>query len=207
MTSRTCFRCRETHHQARCSGARLACLAFVLLLSARSASPQTQDRGQPATLASFRLDAEDSQRTATVECVDRQGVVYASLRSLVEQLGGGCNVLRTRVKIDFARGTALIGINDIQVDASLRSFTLRHPVLLHEKDALIAVADVGPFFATAFRAKVAQVTTRAALGRPAAIQPPAERVSVRALPGPDGTVARETRAATPGRSPGPARPT
>ena len=114
-----------------------------------------------STLASagtvtFTAEMGEAKRVATVEVEDHGGVAYVRLGQLARQFRGGFRLLPARAKIDLAESTAWIGINDTEVDASFGRFSLRHPVLRYEGDALMALSDAGPFFEKAFGLKVSQ---------------------------------------------------
>ncbi len=158
----------------------------VVVLAALSASVQT-----PAELAQtggavqggqilFRVAVEEEERVAMAAVVEEGGVPYVSLIDLMGKLGGGCRILPGRVQVDFARHTAWMQVNETQVDASLRRFTMLHPILRRGDAALMAVSDVGPFFAKAFRVAVKHVPVRST---PASTG--TSRVQIRALPEPD----------------------
>ncbi len=111
-----------------------------------------------ADLASFSLRIRDSLRVADTELVERQGVAYVSLSSLVNQVGGGCKLSPGRVQVDLAEKTAWMQPNGTQVTASLEDFTLGHPVLREGDDALIALSDVPTLFDRAFLLSIRQDT-------------------------------------------------
>lgn len=72
---------------------------------------------------------------------------------MTDQLGGGYNLLPTRMRIDFRGATAWVGIGDNRVNA-MSVFLLRHPVLRQGRDILIAQEDVTLFFERSFRVHV-----------------------------------------------------
>lgn len=124
---------------------RIACrLLAACLFFARPAS---------AALTSFSADIDGEPRVATLEVIPLQGVSYVSLARLIEQFGGGYNLLPTRMKVDFRGASAWVGINDNRVNA-LNIFSLRHPILRHQGDVLIAADDVPLFLNKAFRVRI-----------------------------------------------------
>jgi len=110
-----------------------------------------------APLVSFRFSAEEGDRTATVDSVEQNGIDYVPFPDIVTALGGGYRVLPASLHVDFAGDRARIPFNDTRVEASLNVFSLRYPLLRESATALIAVADVTPFFKQAFRVDVEQV--------------------------------------------------
>lgn len=106
-----------------------------------------------AAVLSYVAQVEGEQRIARVTEVFRSGTAYVSLRDIAEQLGGGYNVLPTRMRIDLMGTTAWVQIDDDRVDA-LNIFSLLHPIVRDNDDVIIAVDDVEVFFSKAFRLKV-----------------------------------------------------
>jgi N-acetylmuramoyl-L-alanine amidase len=103
-----------------------------------------------AALVSFSARVQEELRIADTELVERQGVAYVSLSSLVRQIGGGCTVTPDRVQVDLVAKTAWLKPNTAQVTASLGDFTLRHPIVKEGNDVRIALGDVASFFDKAF---------------------------------------------------------
>jgi len=71
-----------------------------------------------------------------------QGVPYASLADLSRQLGGSVEVDAARAAVTLGELRAEIGLNDVAVQRGSESFSLLHPVLPYQNDALIAMSDV-----------------------------------------------------------------
>ncbi len=114
------------------------------------------------SLASFATRIDGEERIATAEESIESSVAYVSLQHLVEQFGGGYNLLPTRMRIDLTGSTAWIQANDRRVNA-LSIFKLAHPILRVNGDFLIARKDVPRFFEEAFRLKVESRTSSEAL--------------------------------------------
>ncbi len=125
-------------------------LAYALALAA--AAPAG------AEVYAFRLTLDGDARVATVPQRTHEGAPYVSLRSLVQQLGGACEVVHGRAQVDFLGKSAWIAIGDRAVDASLSRFFLNHPVVRDNTDVLMALSDVSLFFAQAFRAALERET-------------------------------------------------
>lgn len=103
-----------------------------------------------AEVAGFSVRTHDELRVADVEVVERQGIPYIPIASLVKQVGGGCTVTPERVKVDLAAKSAWLRLNSREVSSSLGDFILNYPVLEAGDEALIALGDVVPFFDKAF---------------------------------------------------------
>jgi N-acetylmuramoyl-L-alanine amidase len=71
-----------------------------------------------------------------------QGVPYASLADLSRQLGGSVEVDAARAAVILGEVRAEIGLNDVAVQRGNENFSLLHPVLPYQNDALIAMSDV-----------------------------------------------------------------
>lgn len=139
-----------------------------------------------AALTAFSASIEGENRQVSVELHDRQGVLYVSLPRVVEQFGGGFNVLPTRMRVDFMGSTAWVGINDNRVNA-LGIFSLQHPVLRFEGDVLIAVDDVPAFFLKAFRVPLKSVQQRASTPQASPTQPGRPESSPLSRPAPSAS--------------------
>lgn len=124
----------------------LVVLAFALGVALRGHAQ--------AVTVTFRLDRPEEPRTVAVEPVDREGVMYVSLTRITAEFGGGCAILPTRAQIDFGGKTAWIRINDKEVNGSADRFSLSRPILRDRNEILMALEDVGAFFAKAFRVTV-----------------------------------------------------
>ena len=74
-----------------------------------------------------------------------QGMPYASLADLSRQLGGSVEVDAARAAVILGDVRAEIGLNDVAVQRGGETFSLLHPVLPYQNDALIAMSDVLPF--------------------------------------------------------------
>jgi len=74
-----------------------------------------------------------------------QGVPYASLADLARQLGGTAEVDAARAAMQLGETRADVGLNDVAVQRGGESFSLIHPVLPYQNDALIAMSDVVRF--------------------------------------------------------------
>ena len=74
-----------------------------------------------------------------------QGVPYASLADLARQLGGTAEVDAARAAMQLGETRAEVGLNDVAVQRGGESFSLIHPVLPYQNDALIAMSDVVRF--------------------------------------------------------------
>ncbi len=74
-----------------------------------------------------------------------QGVPYASLADLARQLGGTTEVDAARAAMQLGETRAEVGLNDVAVQRGGESFSLIHPVLPYQNDALIAMSDVVRF--------------------------------------------------------------
>ena len=122
-------------------------------------------RAADAAVLSYSAQVEGEERIARVTEIFLDGTVYVSLRDLAEQLGGGYNVLPSRMRIDLMGTTAWVQINDDRVDA-LNIFSLSHPIVRDNDDVIIAVDDIETFFSRAFRLDVRPYTP---LARPAPI--------------------------------------
>jgi N-acetylmuramoyl-L-alanine amidase len=97
------------------------------------------------------VSTREGVKTASVELVNRNGVVYVPLGALVSQVGGGYKMSPDRVQIDLAEKSAWVRPNNTQVSASLGIFVLGAPVVQAGNDVLIAAGDVSVFFEKAFR--------------------------------------------------------
>jgi len=117
----------------------------VLLLLFLALSPLAQ-----GATSAFSAIVNGESREFVVELYDAEGMSYVSLRDLASHTGGACIVSPAQVAIDLPGFSALIGMNSNEVTASRESFTLQHPVLPYENDALIAESDVNVFFSRAF---------------------------------------------------------
>lgn len=71
-----------------------------------------------------------------------QGVPYASLADLSRQLGGRVEIDTARAAVILGEVRAEVGLNDVAVRREGESFSLLHPVLPYQSDALIAMSDV-----------------------------------------------------------------
>lgn len=71
-----------------------------------------------------------------------QGMPYASLADLSRQLGGSVEVDAARAAVILGEVRAEIGLNDVAVQRGGETFSLLHPVLPYQNDALIAMSDV-----------------------------------------------------------------
>jgi len=100
---------------------------------------------------SFSVSMREGVKTARVEPVDRNGVLYVPLGGLVSQVGGGYKMTPDRAQIDLAEKSAWLRPNHTQVSASLGIFVLGAPVVQSGNDVLIAASDVAVFFEKAFR--------------------------------------------------------
>lgn len=74
-----------------------------------------------------------------------QGVPYASMADLARQLGGATEVDGARAAMQLGEARAEVGLNDVAVQHGGESFSLIHPVLPYQNDALIAMSDVVRF--------------------------------------------------------------
>jgi N-acetylmuramoyl-L-alanine amidase len=74
-----------------------------------------------------------------------QGIPYASLADLSRQLGGSVEVDTARAAVTLGEVRAEIGLNDVAVQRGGERFSLAHPVLPYQSDALIAMSDVLTF--------------------------------------------------------------
>jgi N-acetylmuramoyl-L-alanine amidase len=126
---------------------------FLVLVPTVAAAPAAW-----GAVATFDVAVQGENRQASAEIQNKAGVDYVSLTQVAERLGGSCRVRPTRVQVDLAGGTAWIGLNDTEVNASINQFRLRYPVLREGTDALIAVRDLGAFLENAFRATLEQTT-------------------------------------------------
>lgn len=79
-----------------------------------------------------------------------QGIPYASLADLTRQLGGSVEVDGVRAAVVLGEVRAEVGLNDVAVRRGTASFTLLHPVLPYQSDALIAMSDVVAFLRDAY---------------------------------------------------------
>jgi len=137
-----------------------------------------------ATTTSFLVRIGEGERLLSTPVLDRGGVPYVSLSSLVDQLGGACTVSPERIQVDLAAKTAWMHLVDTRVNASLADFSLRYPILKHEADVAIALHDVIPFFEEAFRLAVSKAQRRESppeTTRPRAVQETAEPPQMKAL--------------------------
>lgn len=71
-----------------------------------------------------------------------QGMPYASLADLSRQLGGSVEVDAAQAAVILGNVRAEIGLNDVAVQRGGETFSLLHPVLPYQNDALIAMSDV-----------------------------------------------------------------
>ncbi|HOZ48012.1 MAG TPA: N-acetylmuramoyl-L-alanine amidase [Candidatus Hydrogenedentes bacterium] len=102
----------------------------------------------------FRTRLDGSDRVATAPIVDVGGIPHVSLLTVARDLGGDGRVQPGRVQLDFARQTAWMKMGDTRVDGSLNQFPLQHPLSGEGDRVLMALVDVIPFFAKAFRVAV-----------------------------------------------------
>jgi len=107
-----------------------------------------------ASSAAFVAIFDGETRDINLGLYDAEGRGYVSLRDLGTQTGAACVVSPAQVSFDLEGYLALVGLNSNDVTASRGSFTLTHPVLPYEGDALIAVEDVSRFFGEAFGVEV-----------------------------------------------------
>ena len=138
-------------------------------------------------MLSYSAQVAGEERIARVTEIFLDGTVYVSLRDLAEQLGGGYNVLPTRMRIDLMGTTAWVQIDDDRVDA-LNIFSLLHPIVRDNDDVIIAVDDIDTFFSRAFRLKVRPYTP---------LTPPAPITTAPLATDPDGISIVEPAAPSP----------
>lgn len=74
-----------------------------------------------------------------------QGVAYASLNDIMRQLGGTVAVDAAGASAELGGVRAAVGLNDVAVKGDRSPFSLVHPVLAYQNDALIAMSDVVRF--------------------------------------------------------------
>lgn len=134
----------------------------------------------------YQLRLKGEARTATVAPIERGGIVYVPLSSLVPQFGGRCRILRGRVQVDLLGMTARVGLNETEVSASPGRFSLRQPILEHNDEGLMALADVEAFFEKAFRLVIRQLTPTEAESAPTGPAGPQVHVQELTEPGWDG---------------------
>ncbi|MCF6286619.1 MAG: N-acetylmuramoyl-L-alanine amidase [Candidatus Hydrogenedentes bacterium] len=79
-----------------------------------------------------------------------QGMGYASMRDIARQLGGAVVLKEARATFRLNSKIAVTGLNDTEVHADGTRFSLGHPILPYEDDALIAMDDVVPFLRKGF---------------------------------------------------------
>lgn len=101
-----------------------------------------------------------------------QGVPYASLADLTRQLGGSLEVDATRAAVQLGDIRTDVGLNDVAVQQGGKSFSLIHPVLPYQRDALIAMSDVLRFLREGYGMGTPEnPPTESALARPSAEAP------------------------------------
>lgn len=119
-----------------------------------------------------------------------QGVPYASLSDLTRQLGGNVEVDATRAAVVLGEGRAEIGLNDVAVQRGGASFSLVHPVLPYQKDALIAMSDVIRFLQDGYGMGTPEnPPTESALALPVEETPLESAAPAQTAPVPGGTPA------------------
>lgn len=101
----------------------------------------------------------DSETALSVARHD--GAAYLSLTRLLEAVGGSCTLRAGRAEAVYGGRSAFLALNGTRVDAAAMQFSLTHPVLRDGEEALLAVEDVAPFFASAF-AETARVAGQGA---------------------------------------------
>lgn len=130
-----------------------------------------------ADMVTFTAEVGDETRAANTEAASYGGIAYVSLSSLARQFRGECVLLQTRAQVDFTGKTAWLQVNGASVNSSQGQFALTHPVLRQNDQALMALADVGPFFDKAFGVAVSHTGLTAApqLGPRGPLPAPGER--------------------------------
>ncbi|MBN2308119.1 MAG: N-acetylmuramoyl-L-alanine amidase [Candidatus Hydrogenedentes bacterium] len=108
----------------------------------------------PAATVSFAASIGDETRTANAEIVEAQGTSYVPLSSVIRQFHGECVLFPERAQVDFNGQSALLRVDDTQVNSSLGPFLLRHPVLREDVHLLVALSDIERLFEKAFRVYV-----------------------------------------------------
>jgi N-acetylmuramoyl-L-alanine amidase len=120
------------------------------LLCTLALFPIVNSAAMVGTSVSFVSMVGEETRSFTLNAVDVQGISYVSLPSLTLRLGGETRVLPTKIQVDLAGSTAVIGINDTQVNATRSRFYIIHPIIRQNMDVLVSVHDTGTFFSKAF---------------------------------------------------------
>ena len=146
--------------------------AGLLLVAFLLALPVTVQ----AELLSFSMNAKGELREADVQLIEKDGVQYVALSSLVSQIGGGFSKTDEGLQVDLSEKTAILRSNNAQVSAVGGSFNLSRPVMLQDGEALIAVSDVTPFFDRAFNVSLKQdlpMSAQPAVSPPASSETPA----------------------------------
>lgn len=111
-----------------------------------------------------------------------QGIPYASLSDLTRQLGGSVAVDAARAAVVLGEVRAEIGLNDVAVQRGGESFSLAHPVLPYQSDALIAMSDVVRFLHEGYGMGTPENPPLDAAPGPAAEDAPLEAVTPAAPP-------------------------
>ena len=109
-----------------------------------------------AELLSFSMNAKGELREADVQLIEKDGVQYIALSSLVSQIGGGFSKTSEGLQVDLSEKTAILHSNNAQVSAVAGGFNLSRPIVEQDGEALIAVSDVTPFFERAFSVSLKQ---------------------------------------------------
>lgn len=127
----------------------------ALLVAAVAAAAATLHERADAETLTFTAEVNGATRVATVNSQDVDGVSYVPLLELVTQLGGGFDLLFSRVHVEIAGHSAYVPFNDRAIDASGARFTLLRPVVREGGNVLVARQDVATLFGKAFELVVA----------------------------------------------------
>lgn len=132
-------------------------LTLLCLLVSRSALPQT---------STIKVQHQNQIQSLQVPALSINGIDYVDFIMLIEQIGGTCTILPTRMRVDLEGTTAWVGLNRDRVNA-LSIFSLNHNIISNENGIYIALDDCAPFFRKAFRLTVSSSTPT----------PPAEQIN------------------------------
>lgn len=94
----------------------------------------------------FTATVNGATRVASMDLRDVGGVEYVSLLDLVSKLGGGFNLLFSRVQVEVGGKSAYIAFNDRSVEGVGNRFQLLRPLVRDNSDVLISRQDIPNLF-------------------------------------------------------------
>lgn len=106
--------------------------------------------GAVADTVAYSGTINGAARVASVETHDVDGIEYVPLLDLVTQLGGGFNLLFSRVQVEIAGKSAYVPFNAREIEGASGRFSLLRPVVRAEQEVLVAREDVPTLFGKGF---------------------------------------------------------